>query len=243
MDYAQKSRERLEAIESSDERRAELTEKLSAETEKLSEIAARLTKARTAAAITLQERIMDELADLDMQKMRFSAEVRVTEDEGGSVKFSSDGCDSVEFMISANPGEGLKPLAKIASGGEMSRIMLAIKSVLSDSDKVETMIFDEIDTGVSGRAAQKIAEKMGMLAKKRQILCITHLPQIAAMADCHYVIEKSSDGGSTKTTVRRIEGEERIRELARIIGGVAVTELTLSAACEMLDMADAYKNK
>lgn len=243
LDYAQKSRERLEAIESSDERRAELTEKLSAETEKLSEIAARLTKARTAAAINLQERIMDELADLDMQKMRFSAEVRMAGDEGGSAKFSSDGCDSVEFMISANPGESLKPLAKIASGGEMSRIMLAIKSVLSDSDKVETMIFDEIDTGVSGRAAQKIAEKMGMLAKKRQILCITHLPQIAAMADCHYVIEKSSDSGITRTTVRHIEGEERIRELARIIGGVAVTELTLSAAREMLDMADAYKNK
>ena len=165
------------------------------------------------------------------------------EETDGSPKYGSDGCDNVEFMISANPGESLKPLAKIASGGEMSRIMLAIKSVLSDSDKVETMIFDEIDTGVSGRAAQKIAEKMGMLAKKRQILCITHLAQIAAMADRHYIIEKNSDEGSTRTTVRPIEGEERIQELARIIGGVVVTELTLSAAREMLDMAEAYKNR
>ena len=243
LDYAQKSRERLAAIESSDERRAELTAQLSAETEKLSEIAKRLTKSRMSAALDLQERIMNELADLDMQKMRFSAEVSMIEETDGSPKYGSDGCDNVEFMISANPGESLKPLAKIASGGEMSRIMLAIKSVLSDSDKVETMIFDEIDTGVSGRAAQKIAEKMGMLAKKRQILCITHLAQIAAMADRHYIIEKNSDEGSTRTTVRPIEGEERIQELARIIGGVVVTELTLSAAREMLDMAEAYKNR
>ena len=243
LDYAQKSRERLAAIESSDERRAELTAQLSEETERLSEIAKRLTKARVSAALDLQERIMNELADLDMQKMRFSAEVSMIEETDGSPKYGSDGCDNVEFMISANPGESLKPLAKIASGGEMSRIMLAIKSVLSDSDKVETMIFDEIDTGVSGRAAQKIAEKMGMLAKKRQILCITHLAQIAAMADRHYIIEKNSDEGSTRTTVRPIEGEERIQELARIIGGVVVTELTLSAAREMLDMAEAYKNR
>lgn len=243
LDYAQKSRERLAAIESSDERRAELTAQLSEETEKLSEIAKRLTKARVSAALDLQERIMNQLADLDMQKMRFSAEVSMIEETDGSPKYGSDGCDNVEFMISANPGESLKPLAKIASGGEMSRIMLAIKSVLSDSDKVETMIFDEIDTGVSGRAAQKIAEKMGMLAKKRQILCITHLAQIAAMADRHYIIEKNSDEGSTRTTVRPIEGEERIQELARIIGGVIVTELTLSAAREMLDMAEAYKNR
>lgn len=243
LDYAQKSRERLAAIESSDERRTELTAQLSGETEKLSEIAGRLTKARVSAALNLQERIMNELADLDMQKMRFSAEVSMIEEADGSPKYGSDGCDNVEFMISANPGESLKPLAKIASGGEMSRIMLAIKSVLSDSDKVETMIFDEIDTGVSGRAAQKIAEKMGMLAKKRQTLCITHLAQIAAMADRHYIIEKNSDEGSTRTTVRPIEGEERIQELARIIGGVIVTELTLSAAREMLDMAEAYKNR
>lgn len=243
LDYAQKSRDRLAAIECSDERREELTAMLKKEGEKLKEIADNLTRERVSAATVLQERIMNELADLDMQKMRFSAEVRPAEEADGSIKYTSDGCDNIEFMISANPGESLKPLAKIASGGEMSRIMLAIKSVLCDSDSVETMIFDEIDTGVSGRAAQKIAEKMGMLAKKRQILCITHLAQIAAMADRHYEIKKSSDEGSTRTTVNLLSGEERISELARIIGGVTVTELTMSAAREMLGMAESYKNQ
>ena len=184
---------------------------------------------------------MKELCDLDMQKMRFSVSVAPLEDEDGNIKFGTDGCDRVEFLISANPGEDLKPLSKIASGGEMSRIMLAIKSVLSGTDSIETMIFDEIDTGVSGRAAQKISEKMGMLASSRQLLCITHLAQIAAMADHHYMIEKTSADDSTKTTVRHIDGEERVTELARIIGGVKVTDLTMSAACEMLDMANAYK--
>ena len=194
------------------------------------------------AALKLQENIMNELADLDMQKMRFSVKVAPLEDDEGNIKFSVDGCDDVEFLISANPGEELKPLSKIASGGEMSRIMLAMKSVLSDTDNIETLIFDEIDTGVSGRAAQKIAEKMGMLAKKRQLLCITHLAQIAAMADHQYLIEKNTEDDSTRTTVRVVEGDERREELARIIGGVKVTELTLSAAQEMLDMAKAIRS-
>lgn len=241
LEYEQKAKERLSAIEHSDERRAELTERLDKETDALAEIAAELTDRRTEAALRLQESIMNELADLDMQKMRFSVSVSPITDSEGEQKFTADGCDRVEFLISANPGETLKPLSKIASGGEMSRIMLAIKSVLSDTDAVETMIFDEIDTGVSGRAAQKIAEKMGMLAKKRQLLCITHLAQLAAMADYHYLIEKNSDGDSTRTTVRAIDGEERQNELARIIGGVKVTELTLGAAKEMLDLADKYK--
>lgn len=241
LEYEQKAQERLSAIERSDERRAELTESLDKEIGALTEIAAELTCRRTEAALRLQESIMNELADLDMQKMRFSVSVSPITDSDGEQKFAADGCDRVEFLISANPGEALKPLSKIASGGEMSRIMLAIKSVLSDTDAVETMIFDEIDTGVSGRAAQKIAEKMGMLAKKRQLLCITHLAQLAAMADYHYLIEKNSDGDSTRTTVRAIDGEERQNELARIIGGVKVTELTLDAAKEMLDLADKYK--
>ena len=150
------------------------------------------------AALRLQESIMNELADLDMQKMRFSAEITPLTDSDGEVKYTPNGCDSVEFLISANPGEELKPLSKIASGGEMSRIMLAVKSVLSDTDNVEAMIFDEIDTGVSGRAAQKIAEKMGKLAQTRQILCITHLAQIAAMADYQYLIEEAYRGRQHK---------------------------------------------
>ena len=159
------------------------------------------------------------------------------------MKYAPNGCDSVDFLISANPGEELKPLSKIASGGEMSRIMLAVKSVLSDTDNVEAMIFDEIDTGVSGRAAQRIAEKMGKLARTRQILCITHLAQIAAMADYQYLIEKHTEGDSTKTTVSLVTDERRREELARIIGGVKVTELTLNAAQEMLDMAAEQKKK
>ena len=241
LEYGEKSAERLAAIQKSDERRAELKAELEEQLGILSEIASRLTSARVEAALKLQESIMNELADLDMQKMRFSAEIGHLTEADGSTRYTADGCDSVEFLISANPGEALKPLSKIASGGEMSRIMLAIKSVLSDTDSVETMIFDEIDTGVSGRAAQKIAEKMGKLAKVRQILCITHLAQIAAMADDQYLIEKNIEGDKTSTTVSSVTGEARRVELARIIGGVKVTELTLNAAQEMLDMAEEYK--
>lgn len=242
LEYANTSRNRLSEIEKSDERRAELEAEFLKAQEILKEIAEKLRNKRMASALELQEKIMNELKDLDMQKMRFSVSVSPLLEADGSLKFSADGCDSVEFLISANPGEALKPLSKIASGGEMSRIMLAIKSVLSDSDNIETLIFDEIDTGVSGRAAQKIAEKMGKLASKRQLLCITHLAQIAAMADYHYLIEKNSYDDTTKTTVRRCEGEERKSELARIIGGVKVTDLTLEAAQEMLDMANSYKS-
>lgn len=239
--YAEQTRSRLSAVERSDERREELAREVKEAGEKLSEIGERLTRARVDAALKLQESIMHELADLDMQKMRFSVSIEPAVSADGEMQFLPDGCDRVEFMISANPGEALKPLSKIASGGEMSRIMLAIKSVLSDTDRVETLIFDEIDTGVSGRAAQKIAEKMGMLSAKRQLICITHLAQIAAMADRHYLIEKNSDDNTTKTTVSLISGEERQCELARIIGGVRVTDLTLGAAKEMLDMAESYK--
>ncbi len=241
LEYAENSRRRLSDIERSDERRSELEDKLKLEKEKLAELADKLSKARVSSAILLQERVMNELCDLDMQKMRFCASVAPMSDENGGIKYTPDGYDAVEFLISANPGEELKPLLKIASGGEMSRIMLALKSVLSDADSVGTLIFDEIDTGVSGRAAQKIAEKMGMLAKSRQLLCITHLAQIAAMADYHYLIEKTSGEDYTATTVKAVEGEERITELARIIGGVKVTETTSSAAREMVALAEAYK--
>ncbi len=240
--FAEKGRERLSAIGSSDERLIELNSELNKEKAILNELGERLTRSRVDASIELQKAIMVELSELDMQKIRFSVSVSPLYDGEGEVKYTRNGCDNVEFMISANPGEALKPLSKIASGGEMSRIMLAIKSVLSDSDRVETMIFDEIDTGVSGRAAQKIAEKIGMISKKIQILCITHLAQIAAMADYHYLIEKNSDDLTTKTTVRCVEDSERVSELARIIGGVVVTDKTVEAAREMLALAENYKN-
>lgn len=243
LEYLEKAQKELSEIEDSDAKRAELTALLEKESAALKEIAMKLSDLRRDTAISLQTDIMHELSDLDMQKMRFSVAIELMENEDGSIKYTNQGCDRVEFMISCNPGEELKPLSKIASGGEMSRIMLAIKSILAESDIVETLVFDEIDTGVSGRAAQKIAEKICMLSKKHQILCITHLAQIASMADTHFLIEKNSDDESTSTTVISLDEDERKTELARIIGGVMITDITLQAAQEMLNMADELKQK
>jgi len=151
-----------------------------------------------------------------------------------AVDFGSDGCDDVEFLISANAGELPKALSKIASGGEMSRIMLAIKSILSDADSINTLIFDEIDTGVSGRAAGKIADKLIALSASKQVLCITHLAQIASKANSHYLIEKHVTDGRTATEVIKLKGEARVAEIARIMGGSEVTEITLRAAAELI---------
>ena len=242
LEYLEKSKEELSKIEDSDALREELSSKLNQEQIILAGLAEKLSEKRTEAAISLQTRIMNELSDLDMQKMRFSVCVEPVLDDD-KPRYTKLGYDRVEFLISGNPGEALKPLSKIASGGEMSRIMLAIKSVLADGDIVETLIFDEIDTGVSGRAAQKIAEKICMLSKSHQILCITHLAQIASMADIHFLIEKNSDDEKTLTTVTPLGEEERKTELARIIGGVMITDLTLQAAQEMLDMANGIKER
>ena len=242
LEYLENAKEELSKIEDSDALRDELLNKLNHEKEILAGLAEELSASRTEAAISLQTRIMNELSDLDMQKMRFSVcvEPMLEDDEP---RYTKLGCDRVEFLISGNPGEALKPLAKIASGGEMSRIMLAIKSVLADGDIVETLIFDEIDTGVSGRAAQKIAEKICMLSKSHQILCITHLAQIASMADIHFLIEKNSDDDKTSTSVTPLGEEDKKTELARIIGGVMITDLTLQAAQEMIDMAKGIKER
>ncbi len=236
--FLAKIKQELSEIENSDALQEELRAELQREKRVLSQLASDLSVKRRETAIELQTAIMQELCDLDMQKMRFSVSVQPLDED-----YTPWGIDRVEFLISGNPGEELKPLAKIASGGEMSRIMLAMKSILAESDMVETLIFDEIDTGVSGRAAQKIAEKICMLAKERQILCITHLAQIASMADTHFLIEKTSDEMYTKTTVTPLDGINRKNELARIIGGVMITELTLDAAQEMLDMAESLKER
>ena len=172
-----------------------------------------------------------------MPKVKFR--INLTELADGH--FTKTGTNNAEFLISTNPGEDLKPMIKIASGGELSRIMLAIKSVLSVSDSVESMIFDEIDTGVSGRAAQKIAEKICGLSRNKQVFAITHLAQIASMADHHFLIEKDQSGTASSTSVRLLDEDARTHELARIIGGVSVTELTLENAREMLKMADEKK--
>lgn len=226
---------------------AEILEELKGEAKKLYEKALSeaeaLNKKRKAAAKKLGAEIMKELSELDMPKVTFCAEVKEKLSDNGKKELYSKGFNEVEFLISANPGEDLKPISRIASGGELSRIMLALKSIFSDSDPSETLIFDEIDTGVSGRAAQKIAEKISRLSKKKQILSITHLAQLASMADSHYLIKKDVSENKTSTTVTLLEENERINELARIIGGAYITELTLENAKEMLTLAKKLKSE
>jgi len=190
---------------------------------------------RTAAAAQISAGISDVLKDLGMKNARFF--VSITR----KTAFGPDGNDQVEFMISPNPGEPEKPLKRIASGGEMSRIMLAIKTILADADHMDTVIFDEVDTGVSGRTAQQVAEKLMGISRRRQILCITHLPQIAAMADTHFLIEKSTEGERTVTRVFPLENDAMTSELARLIGGAQITEATRAAAREMKAQANGLK--
>ena len=221
----------LEKITKSDEEISRLKKELEEAISKRKAAAAVLTEKRSSASSELSRKICSELSDLDMSKVKFDVNIQ-------NCEYNNNGCDNVEFLISVNAGEPLKPLSKIASGGEMSRIMLAIKSIFADSDPVETLIFDEIDTGVSGRAAQKIAEKINKLSDSKQILCITHLPQIAAMADTHFLIEKSTDGDRTYTKVTELDKSQRHYEIARIIGGAEITETTINAAAEMINLAE-----
>lgn len=184
----------------------------------------------------MEEQIKSELRFLDMPGVAFTVDI-AQKDPG------PDGADKVEFLISANPGSPPRPLARIASGGEISRIMLAIKNVLAGNDEIETLIFDEIDTGVSGRAAQKIGMKLKQVSKGKQVVCVTHLAQIAAQADHHILIEKHIKNGNTFTRLKNLDAEGRTYELARIIGGANLTELTLKNAQEMLAMAAAPPEK
>lgn len=218
----------LAFLSNSSERAAELTAEREKEQKKLQAAAEKLTAFRKATAEQVAAQIEAALQDMEMKNAKFH--IRIEE----KADWSADGRDKVEFLISANAGESLKPLAKIASGGEMSRVMLALKTVLVDADEIGTFIFDEIDTGVSGRTAQKVGEKMHFLGGKRQILCITHLPQIAAMADSHFLIEKETDGTETTTKVTALAAEGSVREVARLMGGSDVTETTLAAARELM---------
>lgn len=235
-EYADRCRDEIENIENLDSKLIELKQKIDEAKAEMVSAAEILTESRISAGKVLSEAIMKELSELDMSRVVFLVNV-------SNCEYGKYGCDNVEFLISTNPGESLKPLSKIASGGEMSRIMLAIKSILSENDIVDTMIFDEIDTGVSGRAAQKISEKICKISRSKQVLCITHLAQIASMADRQYLIEKNSSDEHTSTNVRLLTKEERKSELSRIIGGVAVTETTLKAANEMLEQAEKLKNQ
>ena len=173
-----------------------------------------------------------------MPKVRFQVDFAP---KGGELGLDDTGMDQVQFLMSANVGEDLKPIHRIASGGELARIMLALKNVLAENDDVTTLIFDEVDTGVSGRAAQKVAEKMAAIAGKKQVLCVTHLPQIAAMADTHFSVEKGERDGRTFTSVRSLDREERKAELARLTGGEQITPAMLEGAEELMAAAEAYK--
>lgn len=228
LEFYEKVAQELEFLSNSSEKAAELLQQKEQEQKRLSALAETLTARRKATAEQVEEQIEAALHDMEMKHARFHIQIEEKADWG------ADGKDKVEFLISANAGEPLKPLAKIASGGEMSRVMLALKTVLVDADEIGTFIFDEIDTGVSGRTARKVGEKMRFLGGKRQILCITHLPQIAAMADSHFLIEKESQAGETTTCVTALEEEGSVREVARLMGGSDVTETTLAAAKELI---------
>ena len=227
LEYLENARKELDEIEFADNRVEHLKKQLSVKEKAAWEAAMRLRKDRQEKGNLLSEKILSELRQLDMPRVQFQCRFRETE-------LGADGADLVAFYLSANAGEDLKPLSKVASGGELARIMLSMKNVLAEKDAVDTLIFDEVDTGVSGRAAQRIAEKLRALAQHKQVLCVTHLPQLAALADTHMLIAKSEHDGRTFTTVTPLDREGRKQELARIIGGTNITEITLKSAEEML---------
>lgn len=232
------SRQRLDEVESAGDLLLQLQKDLEKQRSKVLAAGRELSDARRKAAQALSARVVSELRDLSMPSVQFLADFSAVANANG---FDATGCDDVKFLMSANAGEKPGRISHIASGGELSRIMLALKSVFSEHDAVQSMVFDEIDTGVSGIAAQRVGEKMGLLSRKRQLLCITHLPQIAAMADTHFNIRKREADGRTFTTVERLDMDGRIRELARLHGGDAVTETTLRSAREQLEAAERFK--
>ena len=234
LDYLEKCRAELDAIETADDTLARLEQQLRAAEKNVRATGAELTKVRRAAAAVLEQRIQQELRDLDMNRVRFAIEF-------GEKEPAPDGCDTIRFLMSANVGEDLRPIARIASGGELARIMLALKNVLAEQEAVGTLVFDEVDTGVSGRAAQKVAEKLAQVSRCKQVLCVTHLPQLAAMADTHFSVEKGESKGRTFTHVILLDREARKAELARLTGGTKVTPALLESAGELLDEAEAYR--
>ena len=236
--YLDECRERLDSIQYAEERITKLRRDLAAQTERCRRAAAALSAKRREAAERLQARIVTELRELNMPSVRFAVDFRPLDAEPG---FDANGADEISFVMSANAGEELGRISRIASGGELSRIMLAMKNVFAEKDPVGTMIFDEIDTGVSGVAAQRVGEKLYAVSRGRQVLCVTHLPQIAAMADCHYLIEKQEHGGRTYTRVTKLDREGQAAELARLHGGENVTLITLASAEEQLASAERFK--
>ena len=226
---------RLEELEHFDQIRSELEEELERAGEKLEELCSRLTQVRIREAEALSEKMRESLADLNFLDVSFVMEIRRLD------HYTAEGWDEAEFLISTNPGEPVKPLREVASGGELSRIMLAIKTVLADTYQIPTLIFDETDTGISGRTAQSVSEKLREISKTHQVICITHLPQIASMADVHFEIAKSVSQGKTVTRIKPLNREESVEELARLLGGAKITDAVRQNALEMKELAERTK--
>ena len=227
LNYLDKAKKELDDIEFADDHLEKLKKKLKKAEKAAWDAALALRENRKETAVSMSQRILTELSQLDMPRVQFSCEFT-------ELELTPNGADAVAFYMSANAGEALKPMSKVASGGELARIMLAMKNVLAERDQIATLIFDEVDTGVSGRAAQKVAEKLRAVAAHKQVLCVTHLPQLAALANTHLLIAKGERDGRTYTTVTPLDIEGRKKELARIIGGTNITETTLKSAEEML---------
>lgn len=237
LEYGQKQQERLAALQDYDAYLARLEKQTAEKERELEGLCEEASVIRKRYAEVLCAKIRGHLIDLNFLDVEFELEFdRIS-------GYTSGGFDDAEFVISTNPGESLRPLAKIASGGELSRIMLAIKTVLADKDQIETVIFDEIDVGISGRTAQKVSEKMMLIGRSRQVICITHLAQIAAMADTHFRIEKQVADGGTRTEIRRLTETESVEELARILGGAEITDAVFQNASEMKELAGNKKSQ
>lgn len=238
LSYLDRCRKELDQIQYADDTLARLEKDLKKAQKEAARRGEVLSQARREAAGALQARVQEELRQLDMPKVQFQTEFTP---KGGEAGMDDTGLNEVQFLMSANLGEALKPIQKVASGGELARIMLALKNVLAEGDQIGTLVFDEVDTGVSGRAAQKVAEKMAQVARGKQVLCVTHLPQIAAMADTHFSVQKGEREGRTYTRLERLDRSQRREELARLIGGASITPSLLESAEELLRQAEQQK--
>jgi DNA repair protein RecN (Recombination protein N) len=239
LEFARKARIQMDAITHAGERIAELEQRETELLSKLGKQGEELSQKRHQQATSLGKALEAELENLQMSQARFQVDFQQRDDphgvilgDGRRVAFDAHGLDKIEFLIAPNPGEGMKPLAKIASGGETSRLMLALKNVLSSADQVPTLIFDEIDQGIGGRVGTVVGQKLWRLARHHQVLCVTHLPQLAAFGEYHFHVEKNIHAGRTTTQVRKLEGDTRLEELAQMFGGVS--QGTLQSARELL---------
>ena len=235
-EYCKKQKQKLEDLDRFEENFQKAREEAEKSRKQLDSVSNKLSVIRQKYSQTLTEKIIEGLKDLNFLDVKFHIDFRKKKD------YTENGFDDIEYEISTNPGESVKTLGRIVSGGELSRIMLAIKAILADRDHIETLIFDEIDTGISGRTAQKVSEKMAVIGRCHQVLCITHLPQIAAMADTHFEIEKHQRGTETITEIHPLEGDDSVRELARLLGGAEITQAVFENAKEMKELAQEHKN-